>query len=68
MWVSLTICCTIVAVCIIWGVRVFLTAHRSSKRIKRMNQLQAIVCSTEYTSEQRRAAMEELLDMGLGHR
>jgi hypothetical protein len=49
----------------IWVGRVFLEAHRSSKRIKRMNQLQAMICSTQYTPEQRREAMDELMNMSL---
>ncbi len=41
---------------------------RSNRRIKRMKALEAIVTSTRLTSEERRAAMDELLDMGLNQR
>ncbi len=63
MWLSLVFISGPLAVLLVWGARLLWMAHCSSRRIKRMNQLEGIICSTQYTSEQRRAAMDELLDM-----
>lgn len=65
MWPSIGIFVAGMVALGIWVGRVFLEAHRSSKRIKRMNQLQAMICSTQYTPEQRREAMDELMNMSL---